>query len=163
MSGARYSVRVGESHCIAEGISYDALLERIVEFTIRAAVARTIDESEWEHEELRRKGLGALQIFHNERAVWDDGAIFETELEEARRERACTRFKSANELDAAFYRKLDEDLRARWQRAGYAVASMRHDMKPLFSELERDLSERCAGAREALLNEILREQSQESV
>lgn len=162
MNPARYTVRIGESHSIAEGISYDALLDRIVEFTARAAVARSVDESEWEHEELRRKGLDSLQIFRNERAIWDDASTFETELAEARRERACTRFRSGNELDAAFYELLDRDLCARWSLAGYNVPTLRHDMKRLFIELERDAAERAAEAREGLLSEILATKTQES-
>lgn len=162
MNPTRYTVRIGESHCIAEDICYAELLDRVVEFTTRAAVARSTDESEWEHEELRRKGLDALQVFRNERAVWDDASTFEAELAEARRERACTRFKSGNELDAAFYDALDRDLRARWLRAGYKVPSLRHDMKRLFLELERDAAERAAHAREGLLSEILAAQMQES-
>jgi|SRR5579862_5387556 len=162
MNPTRYTVRIGESHCIAEGTCYTALLDRIVEFTARAAVARSVDESEWEHEELRRKGLDALAVFRNERAIWDDPSTFETELAEARRERACTRFRSGNELDAAFYEELDRDLCARWLRAGYNVPSLRHEMKRLFTELERDAAERAAEAREGLLGEILAAQPQES-
>jgi hypothetical protein len=162
MDPARYSVRIGESHCVAEGIPYDALLDRIVEFTIRAAVARSTDDSEWQHEELRRRGLGALQIFCNQRAVWDDATTFESELSGARRQNVCRKFKAANELNPAFLTNLDRDLRARWRRAGYEVPSLRCDMKPLFAELERDAADRAADARESLLGDVLRAQTQES-
>jgi hypothetical protein len=162
MDPARYSVRIGESHCVAEGIPYDALLDRIVEFAIRAAVARSADESEWEHDELRRKGLSALQIFRNQRAVWDDATTFESELSAARRQNAGRKFEATNELDPALLTNLDRDLRARWRRAGYEVPSLRYDMKPLFAELERDAADRAADARESLLGEVLKAQMQES-
>lgn len=161
MDPARYSVRIGESHCIAEGISYDALLDRIVEFTIRAAVARSADESEWEHEELRRRGLSALQVFRDGRAVWDDRSTFETELEAARSQRTGDSFEATNELDPALLAKLDHDLRARWRRAGYEVPSLRLDMKALFAELERDAGDRAAHARETLFGDVLNAQAQE--
>lgn len=156
-----YSVRIGESHCVADGIPYDALLDRIVEFTIRAAVARSTDESEWEHEELRRRGLSALQIFRNHRAVWDDRSTFEIELAEARRENIGERFESTNELDPALFTDLDRDLRGLWRRAGYEVPSMRNDMRALFAELERDAADRAAHAREGLLDDVLRAKAQE--
>jgi hypothetical protein len=162
MTAERYSVRIGESRCIAEDVSYDALLARIVEFTIRSAVARSIDESEWEHEELRRKGLSALQVFRNGKALWDDAAMFETEFAEARREHVGNRFESTNEPDAAFYEKLDRDLRLRWRHAGYETPSLQQNMKRLFKELERDVADRAADARESLLSEVLRAQSQET-
>jgi hypothetical protein len=157
-----YSVRIGESHCIAEGIPYDALLDRIVEFTIRAAVARSADESEWEHEELRRKGLGALQIFCNRRAVWDDRATFETEIAAARRQHVGEKFEATNELNPALLNDLDRDLQMRWRRAGYEVPSLRREMKPLFAELERDAADRVANARESLLGDVLAAQAQET-
>lgn len=157
-----YSVRIGESHCVAEGIPYDALLDRIVEFTIRAAVARSADEGEWEHEELRRKGLGALQIFRDRRAVWDDRTTFETELAAARHQNIGENFQAANELNPALLAGLDRDLRARFRRAGYEVPSLRRDMKPLFAELERDAADRAANARESLLGDVLKAQAQET-
>lgn len=162
MDPARYSVRIGESHCIAEGIPYDALLDRIVEFTIRAAVARSADESEWEHDELRRRGLRALQVFRDRRAVWDDRTTFETELAAARRQSIDDTFEATNELDPALFTQLDCDLRARWRRAGYEVPSLRFDMKALFAELERDAADRAADARESLLDDVLSAQAQEN-
>ncbi len=162
MNPDRYSVRIGESHCIAMDVSYDQLLRQILEFTVRAAVARSIDENEWEHEELRRSGLSALQIFRNEKAIWDDDSMFETEFGEARRGGVGHRFRSANESDPAFYDKLDRDLCAWWRRAGYATSCLRHGMKRLFAELEREAAERAANARNSLLTEVLDGQAQES-
>jgi hypothetical protein len=156
-----YSVRIGESYCVAENVTYDALLTRIVEFTVQAAVARSIDEDEWEHEQLRRNGLAALQIFRNDKAVWDDVAAFEAELAEARRERIDARFEASNELNVELYRRIDADLKARWCRLGYSTPSLCHDMKALFVELERDASERAKDARASLLCELMRAQSEE--
>jgi hypothetical protein len=154
MSSALYSARIGDSHSIAEGVPYDELLKCIMEFTVRSALARSIDESDWEHDELRRKGLVVLQIFHNGKAVWADTETFTAELAEARREH-CERFERINELDPALYDRLDRDLRVHWRRAGYDVPSLLHDMKKLFIELERDASDHAAGAREALLHDLL--------
>src|SRR5580698_9524915 len=100
----RYSVQIGESCCIAQRATYDTLLTRIVEFSVRAAVARSIDESEWEHEQLRRRGLSALQIVRNGKAVWEDCAAYDAELAEARRERIDERFEASNEVDAGLYK-----------------------------------------------------------
>ncbi len=120
-----------------------------------------MDESEWEHEEFRRKGLSVLQIFRDRRAVWDNRTLFEAELAEARRENIGERFEAANELDPAFCATLDRDLRARWRRAGYEVPSLRCDMRALFSELERDAADRASSAREGLLGDVLKAQAQE--
>jgi hypothetical protein len=60
---ARYTARMEESVNIAEDVAYERLSTGILEFTVRAAIARSEDESEWEHEELRRRGLGGIQIF----------------------------------------------------------------------------------------------------
>jgi hypothetical protein len=155
MHSELYSARIGESYSITEQSTYDGLLQRIMEFTIRAALARSIDESDWEHEELRRKGLAALQIVRNGRAVWACRESFGAELAEARRERDA-RFEQSNELNPALYDRLDGDLRACWRRAGYDTPSLAHDMKKLFAELERDAADRAAGARESLLTELLK-------
>jgi hypothetical protein len=157
-----YSVRIGESYCVAENVTYDALLTRIVEFTVQAAVAHSVDENEWEHEQLRRKGLSALQLFRNEKAVWDDRSAFEAERAEARREHIDARFEASNELNVELYQKIDADLKARWCRLGYATPSLLRDMKPLFTELERDACDRAKNARDSLLCELMRAQSQES-
>lgn len=158
MDTSVYSARIGESHCLGEEISLDVLLRTIVELTARGAVARSIDESDWEHEELRRRGLAAIQIFRDGKAVWLDRNTFEAELAEARRERVETRFVAANELDPAFYELLDTELRVRWRLAGYETPCLLHDMKKLFIELERDADDRAANARERLLGDILRAQ-----
>jgi hypothetical protein len=155
MSDDRYSVRMSESYCIAEDATYDMLLTRLVEFTVRAAVARCVDENEWEHELLRREGLGALQIYHNGKAAWDDAASFEAERAEARRERIASKFDASNELNSDVYVQLDRDLCARWQRAGYQTSSLLHDMKQLFAAIERDASARANDARNGLLDELL--------
>ena len=159
MNRTLYSARIGESRCIADGVTYDMLLDRIVEFTIRAALARCVDECEWEHDELRRKGIAALQIFRDGKAVWADSAMFARELAEARRERIEERFRSANEVDPALKERLDDDLRARWRAAGYQSPTLANDMKTIFSELERDAAERAELARESLVAELLRELS----
>lgn len=147
MCSARYSVRIGEACCIGIDMPYEALVVRIVEFTMRAAIARSADESDWEHEELRKHGIGALQVFRNEKAVWDSALIFNDELVEAGREGTAALFQARNELDSEFYAGLDRDLRDRWCSIGYHVKSLRGDMKALFSELERDAAQRAADAR----------------
>lgn len=154
MNSARYRACIGDS-VIAEDASYESLLAGIQAFSVRAAIARSTDESEWKHEELRRRGIHAIEIFRNEKALWIDRDSFECELEEAKREQVEDRFSAANELDRAFFEKLDRDLRNRWRLAGYEVRSLSEDMKPLFLELEADAKERAAEAREALLEEIL--------
>src|ERR1700722_5509924 len=106
MSVDRYSVRMSESYCIAEDATYDVLLTRLVEFTVRAAVARCVDENDWGHEHRRRNGLSALQIYHHGKAAWDDAASFEAERAEARRERIASKFDASNELDSEIYIKL---------------------------------------------------------
>jgi hypothetical protein len=150
----RYSASI-ESRSIAQSVPYDELLRRIMEFTIRGALARSIDESEWEHEEIRRKGLRSLQVFHNNKAVWICGETFKQERAEAERE-LDARFDERNELDPALYERLDRDLLARWRKAGYQSTSLIENMKEIFVELERDASERAAGAREGLLVEVLK-------
>lgn len=150
MISAGYSVQVGET-CIGIGMTYEALLVRIMEFTMGAAIAKSADESDWEHEQLRRRGIGALQVFRDGRALWDQASIFDDELCEARREEAAEQFQAQNELDPQFYMQLDRDLRTRWGRLGYRVDSLRSDMKALFSEIERDAAQRVADARKRLL------------
>lgn len=157
MSPARYSVRIGEAHCIGVDMPYETLLVRIMEITLRAAVARSEDESEWEQEQVRRKGLCALAVFRNGRAIWDNPQTFADELAEAQREHIQQRFQAENELDPEFYERLDADLRARWRRVGYETPSLRDDMKVLFWELERDAAERAADARKRLLADFVKE------
>jgi hypothetical protein len=153
-----YSARIGESFCLGEEMSYDALLRNLIEFTVRGAVARSIDEGEWEHEELRRRGLAAIQIVRNGKAVWMDRDTFEAELAEARRELVEARFLAANELDPALCERLDRELRARWRLAGYETPSLLNDMKKLFLELQRDAADRAATARERLVGDVLHAQ-----
>jgi hypothetical protein len=153
MKAELYSARIGDSRAIAEETTYEELVQRIMEFTVRAALARSIDESEWEHEELRRKGLRVLAILRDGRAVWADADTFNAELREARRLRDA-RFERCNELDASLYDRLDGDLRALWRCAGYESPTLLHDMKKLFSELEGEAADRAAQAREGLLSEI---------
>lgn len=136
-------------------MAYDLMLARVMEFTMRAAIARSSDESEWEHEQLRKHGIDALQIFRNGKALWDSVPIFYDELTEARREGAAEPFEARNELDPEFYVRLDRDLRARWCRLGYHAESLRADMKALFSELEHDAKQRAAGARERLFTDFV--------
>jgi hypothetical protein len=159
----RYSAQIGESCCIAQGETYDTLLTRIVEFSVRAAMARSVDEIEWEQEQLRRRGLSALQIFKNGKAVWEDRPMYDSELAEARREGIDERFQAANEADAGLYRKIDADLCGRWRNLGYATPTLGHDMKRLFAELARDAAERADDAREHLLAELLNSELKEGL
>ena len=156
MNRVRYSVRIGEEHCIGANISYPTLLVRLMEYTLRAAIARSLDESDWEQERLRRDGLKAVQIFRNGKAIWDDTQIFVEELSEARRENITRVFRSRNELDPAFYERLDTDLRTRWLHLGYKTPTLRNDMKPLFYELEQDATDRAVHARKLLLADCIR-------
>jgi hypothetical protein len=152
---ARYSARMEESVNIAEDVAYERLSTDILEFTVRAAIARSGDESEWEYDELRRRGLSGIQIFRNGKAIWTDSNIFEVELAEARRSKCEGRFDEMNELDPTFLEELDRNLRQRWRLAGYEVSSLLGTMKALFSELESDVRDRVADARRALTDEIL--------
>jgi hypothetical protein len=152
---ARFTARMEESVNIAQDVPYDRLSTDILEFTLRAAIARSKDESEWEYEELRRRGLSGIQIFRNGKAIWTDRDIFESELEDARRSECVGSFDERNELDPTFLEELDSSLRQRWRLAGYEVSSLLGNMKALFSELESDLRERMADAARALTDEIL--------
>lgn len=154
MSATRYSAWIGEEHCIGVNVSYDALLVGVMTFTVRAAVARSADDSEWEHEHLRRNGLAALQLVHDDAAVWDDPAAFAAEFAEACREHRAPRFVARNELDPELYKRLDRDLCERWRRLGYQTPTLRADMKALFQELERDIADRANQARECVLTEF---------
>jgi hypothetical protein len=140
----RYSARVGAS-AIAAGLPYDELAGRVLEFVLRAAIAVAADQFEWEHEELRRDGLTAIEFFREGKALWWDRECFEAERADPER----------NELDAAFFDRLDHDLRARLKRAGYEVPSLIACTKVLYHEIAADVADRCAGARESLLVEIL--------
>lgn len=152
---ARYTIRIGESRVVAEDVPYEAMLDRIVEFTVRAAVARSLDEYDWEQESVRRGGLRSLQIFRDRKALWGDRESFEEQLAEARRENVEQRFRDRNALDVSLWERLDRDLRARWRGAGYQTPSLVADMKKLFTELQRELGERTATVREGFVREIV--------
>ena len=113
---------------------YETLLVRLMEFTIRAAIAKSADESVWEHERLRKRGISALQIRYT---------TGET-------------IQPRDVLDPAFYARLDCDLRARWRRLGYQTESLRDDMKALFLELENDASQAITDARGRFLTDFFR-------
>jgi hypothetical protein len=149
-------VRIAEAHTVAEHVPYDELVKCIIECTVRGALARTVDESEWEQEELRRKGLAALQIFRDGKAIWTDSGQFSASLDEARRTGNLSTFEERNELDTTLLQRIDRDLRARWGRAGYRTLSLIHNMGRLFKEIERDTRSRAADAREGLAAELFR-------
>jgi hypothetical protein len=155
MIPASYTACIGDSFTIVENASYESLVRAILTLTLRAATARSADESEWEHEELRRRGLGSVQVFRDHKALWTDRQSFQAELDEAEREHVADRFKAINELDPAFFEELDRDLRVLWRLAGYDAGSLSENMKSLFVELESDANDCAAKAREALIEEIL--------
>jgi hypothetical protein len=150
-----FSARISPSACIAERVDYDTLLEHIVEYTLRAAFAHAVDQHDWEQEELRRKGLRALELFHNDRAVWQDRVAFEQSLAEVTLTGDYPRFEGANELDPELSERIDRDLQERWRLAGYLVPSLALDMKKLFCELEADAADCAREAREALMSNLL--------
>lgn len=152
-----YSARVGESYFFADNVGFEELVNCFVEFTARAAMARSADACDWEDDELRRSGLRAVQIFCGGKAVWADARAFEGELREARREGIEERFTRTNAAGPELYERLDLSLIDRWRRAGYDTPSLTGNMKALFDELGREATERAESAREALVGEILRE------
>ncbi|MBV8153598.1 MAG: hypothetical protein JOY98_04215 [Candidatus Eremiobacteraeota bacterium] len=154
MEAYRYTARIG-SGSIAEDLSYAKLLERTLEFVLRAAVAKAIDEFAWEQEELRRSGLRAIEFVRDGKAIWWDAEAFELEQKEAWRERIAKRFSETNELDSGFFVRLDRDLRDKLRRAGYEVPSLVSNMRDLFREVGADATDRSAEARERLVGEIL--------
>lgn len=151
----RYSARIGESSCIAQDLPYGELVSKIVEYTARAAMARSRDDSNWEQEQLRRGGLACLQLFRNGKAIWSDPETFRIELDEVCREHAEARFKNLNQLDPELYSRLEVDVRARWRRIGYETGSLMLNMKNLYNELQRDFADRAGRAMERLLEELL--------
>jgi hypothetical protein len=154
-----YTVRIAASAPFGEDLPYDRLVDGMVEYILRAAFARADDQEDWEHDELRRKGLGAVELFHNGRAVWEDRPAFE----QARREfvlpdrpsDAADAFDTRNELAPEILARLNLDLSRRWRQSGYLVYSLTLDMKGLFEQLEDDLRARVREAREDLVGEIL--------
>jgi hypothetical protein len=155
VKSATYSAWIGQSVCIVRDASYAALLKCIDEFTIRAAISRTMDQHQWEHDELRRAGLGAIEFVRDGRALWRDPETYEESLQEARRKRVAARFTSSNELDPAFMERIDAELRERWRLRGYLVPSLTGDMKTLFAELEATARDSIAGGLEGLVGELL--------
>lgn len=154
-----YSARIGECKSLAEDIPYEDLVDRIMEFTVRAAMARSRDDADWEQDELRRSGLACLQLFRNGKAIWSDPETFRTERDEAIREQVEDRFNARNELDPELNRRLDRDVRERWRSVGYNVPRVMLCMKELFNELERDLADRANRAMERLMNDVLNARS----
>ncbi|MBV8530084.1 MAG: hypothetical protein JO104_02105 [Candidatus Eremiobacteraeota bacterium] len=74
----------GPSIIVAEDVPYSALLQRIVLFTLEAAVARSSDDACWEQEEFRRKGLSVVELSRSGKATWENSAIFEAKFAAAR-------------------------------------------------------------------------------
>lgn len=151
----RFTARIGHGVSIAEDVSYDELVDRVLEFVVRAAIARANDHSTWEEEELRREGLKRIEFAGDGRALWWDRDAFEAENAEAKRESAQDLFASQNTFDGSFFHALDRDLRERLRQAGYATGELFADMKELYREIAADASDRSAQAREGLVAEIL--------
>jgi hypothetical protein len=151
-----YSARVSPSACIAKDVDYDTLLECIAEYTLRAAFARAADQHDCDQESLRLGGLGAIELFHDGRAVWQDRVEFERLLNDAAGDDELGRFERANELNPELLLRLDRDLLERWRVAGYLVPSLALDMKKLFGELEADALDSARAAQHGLLTELLR-------
>ncbi len=155
MAADRYTARIADRIVIVEDAAYADLLKSIVRFTVEGAVARSADRGAWEHDELRRNGLYAIEVARNGRAIWCDRDDFEKELAEARRERAEALFKAANELEPDFCNRLDADLRTCWRSAGYDAPSLVHEMRALFAELEADAGDRAADAQAGFVGEVV--------
>jgi hypothetical protein len=154
MTSEHYSAYIGTSVAIAEDVPYAILLRDIVRFTAEAAAARCADDARWEQEELRKKGLSALELYRDGKAVWEERRNFDSELAEARVTGCGADFVAANQLDAALLAHLDRDLRKLWRQAGYDAHALIHNMKRLFSELEADIGASSARARRAFVDEI---------
>jgi hypothetical protein len=151
-----YSARVSRSASIAEDVDYVTLLQRIAEYTLRAAFARAADRHDCDQENLRLKGLRAIELFHDGRAIWQDRVAFEQLRADAAAGGGQSAFEQANELDLDFVPRIDRDLRERWRVGGYLVPSLALDMKKLFSELEADALDSASNAQSLLLSELLR-------
>jgi hypothetical protein len=150
----RYTARI-DGLCIGEDLAYEELVERTLEFILRAAIAMTGDDFSWEQEELRRGGLREIAFSRNGKALWWDAATFEAEQREAGREHIARRFAGANELDPAFLDRLDRDLTERLRQAGYATPSLVAGMKELFHQLVADANDRSAEAVESIVTDVL--------
>lgn len=151
----RFTARIGHGVSIAEDVTYHELVDSVLEFAVRAAVARANDQSTWEEDELRRRGLMVIEFAKDGKALWWDRDAFDVEHDEAKRERAKELFCSRNEFDGTFLDTLDEDLRKRLRGVGYATASLLANMNELYREIAAEASDRSAQARESLIAEIL--------
>jgi hypothetical protein len=151
----RFTARIGHGVSIAEDVTYDELVDRLLEYVVRAAIAKANDYSTWEEEELRREGLRGVEFVKDGRALWWDQEAFDAEKAEAKRERAHEIFRARNEFAGTFFEALDGDLREKLRRAGYATTALFTDMRELFREIAADASDRTAQAREGLVSEIL--------
>jgi len=151
----RFTARIGHGVSIAEDVSYDELVDCVLEFVVRAAIAKANDYCSWEEEELRRQGLNAIGFVRDGKALWWDRDSFEVEYAEAEREGSAELFASQNEFGGAFFEKMDSDLRERLRRAGYAARPLFTDAKDLYREIAADASDRSAQARESLVAEIV--------
>jgi hypothetical protein len=151
----RFTVRIGDGVSIVEDASYSELVERVLEFVVRAGMAKASDDCNWEEEELRRRGLRVLEIVRDGKALWWDPDAFEAESREATREGAHKEFVARNEAGESLLEGLDSDVRERLRCAGYATRSLLGGMEDLYAQIAADASERSAQAREGLLVEIL--------
>jgi hypothetical protein len=150
----RYTIRVAGC-VVVQNALYALLLKNLVRFTVEAAVAHSADESSWDQDQLRRRGLDALEVARDGKALWSDGVSFNAELAQARQRREATEFTARNELDPEFCARLDGDLRRLLRQAGYDVPSLMHTMKPFFAEIDTDLRASASGARKAFIEEIV--------
>jgi hypothetical protein len=155
MQRQRYTARIGHGVSIAEDVPYDDLVNRVLEYVLRAAIAKAADQFTWEEEELRRNGLYGIEFAREAKALWWNRSEFQAERDEALREGCNGRFLSSNELDAEFIATLDVDVRERLRRAGYSIPSLLTDMKELYQQIASEASDRTMQAREALVAEIL--------
>jgi hypothetical protein len=151
----RYTAKIAGGITIAENVTYDDLVTRVLDFILHAAIALSIDSFEWEHEKLRREGLQGIDFFAGEKALWLDRESFDVEKENAKKSGYQTRFLSTNEFIEKFLANLDADLRERLARAGYAASPLITDMKSLYREISDDVKDRSAQAQQALVSEIL--------
>jgi len=140
---------------LAENVTYHELLDRLLEFMVRAAIGEAIDKFDWEQEELRRSGLRAIEFARDGKALWWDRAAFENELAEELRDGTLDRFLAHNEVDADFFDRADNELGARLSGKGYKVPTLQGDLKKLYEEIAADLSDRLTAAQEGLVTEVL--------
>lgn len=151
----RFTARIGHGVSIAEDVTYCELVDRILEFVVRAAIARANDRSSWEEEEVRRQGLQRIEFAKDGKALWCDAGAFAAEEAEANREGASKLFLSRNECGERFLQTLDLDVRTRLRNAGYSTASLLAEMNEIYREIAGDASDRSLQANEALIDEIM--------